>query len=187
MPKNEVKTVPIDKKVFMDVLNRKGKSIRKLGAICDIEMPSEKTIRRQLNKGRMREKYIESIAKYINVDKSVLTGEIINLSIGKNFYPLNHLDEFPYSLCECKSLYNEDHKELFKRILATFNRTYQQFEKLSFEGQYEFMKKCLDALYPIVINTFETDVSGIKNNIEDQRIFAELEIYKDDYYIKYEE
>ena len=65
MPKRPVEMIPINKEMFLDILKKKHISIRKLGAespVCD------KTIRRALNAGKIKEKTALQLAAYLNVD-----------------------------------------------------------------------------------------------------------------------
>ena len=65
MPRKPVKMIPINKELFMDILKSKHLSIRKVGAespVCD------KTIRRALNDGKIKEKTALQLAAYLNVD-----------------------------------------------------------------------------------------------------------------------
>ena len=76
MPKGFVETDHVNKDVFMQVLKLKKTSIRRLDEELSIEC-SDKTIRRSLNNGKMRRQYIEQIAKYLDVDSRLLTGELV--------------------------------------------------------------------------------------------------------------
>ena len=76
MPKGYVETDHVNKDVFMQVLKLKKTSIRRLDEEPSIEC-SDKTIRRSLNNGKMRRQYIEQIAKYLDVDSRLLTGELV--------------------------------------------------------------------------------------------------------------
>lgn len=69
MPKNKVKTIPVNKKIFLYILQEKKSSIRKLGASEDIDF-SEKTIRRALNNGEMRPELVKQIAIHLNIESS---------------------------------------------------------------------------------------------------------------------
>ena len=63
MPKNRVETKKVNKKIFLKILKLRGLSIRKLGDVeQNLISASDKTIRRQLNEGRMRPLYIKEIA-----------------------------------------------------------------------------------------------------------------------------
>lgn len=84
MPKGFVETDHVNKDVFMQVLKLKKTSIRRLDEELSIEC-SDKTIRRSLNNGKMRRQYIEQIAKYLDVDSRLLTGELVE---GAFPYPL---------------------------------------------------------------------------------------------------
>jgi hypothetical protein len=183
MPKNKVETKRIDKKIFLQIIKAKGSSIRKLGAVDQSTIKAtEKTIRRQLNAGSMRPNYIEEIAKYLDIDSRVLTGELIYLHVYKNEYPLSHLDEYPYYREERDAYLRENIKETLSRILSLFNRSYSQFEAKEYEEQYQFQKELLEAIYPIVRKYFDIDGFGKKDEIEAQWVFAALDNSKDDYY-----
>jgi len=183
MPKNRVETKKVYKKLFLHIVKAKGSSIRKLGAVeQDKIKATEKTIRRQLNEGRMRPDYIEEIAKYLNVDSRVLTGELIYLHGYHNGYPLKHLDEYPYFREERDAYQREDIKETLSRVLSLFNRSYSQFEAKEYEEQYLFQKELLEAMYLIVRKHFDVDGFGNKDEMEAQWIFYALDGAKDSYY-----
>ncbi len=184
MPKNHVRKDIVYKHIFMEVLKQTGHSIRELGKVGQDKIKaSDKTIRRQLNEGKMRPDYIKEIAEYINVDSRVLTGTMIIRDGYINTYPLAHLDEYPFSREEVESLRRERIKEFLSRVLALFNRSYSQFEKMNFEEQYSFQKELLEAILPVVRKHFKSDVLGNENYNEDDRIIVELENSLEDHYL----
>ena len=74
MPRGKVKMVDVNREVFDKVLDAKKSSIRKLAKIVTC---SDKTIRRELGKGGLRPQYVDEIAKVLNVDPRLLTGELV--------------------------------------------------------------------------------------------------------------
>ena len=145
MPKGFVETDHVNKDVFMQVLKLKKTSIRRLEEELSIEC-SDKTIRRSLNNGKMRRQYIEQIAKYLDVDSRLLTGELVEgafhttNSVIRELYlnPLTHIEDFPYFREEQERLQREKIDETLKRILSLFEISYKQFEEKDFEEQYSF-------------------------------------------------
>ena len=79
MPKGPVKREKINKDVFKKILKIKKSTIPKLGEELSIEC-SEKTIRRSLGKGEMRKQYLHQIAKFLDVDYDLLTGDMVAMA-----------------------------------------------------------------------------------------------------------
>lgn len=71
--KTPVATVPINDVVFRKILEEKGMSIKELGRSDDISC-SELTIRHSLKIRKIKEKYLQEIAKKLGVDEEELTG-----------------------------------------------------------------------------------------------------------------
>lgn len=184
MPKGYVKTERVNKKVFMRVLKLKGVSIRQLDHELSIEC-SDKTIRRSLNNGQMRNIYIEQIAKFLDVDSRLLTGELVRKAFQtanpelKRIYmsPLTHIDDFPYFRSEQAKLRKESLNETLKRILSLFEISYEQFESKDFDAQYNFQHELLCAIFPVIYKHFETDGYGNSDKNNCYRIINDLEIY----------
>ena len=162
MPKGFVETDHVNKDVFMQVLKLKKTSIRRLDEELSIEC-SDKTIRRSLNNGKMRRQYIEQIAKYLDVDSRLLTGELVEgafhttNSVIRELYlnPLTHIEDFPYFREEQERLQREKIDETLKRILSLFEISYKQFEEKDFEEQYSFQHDLLDAILPVIYKHFK--------------------------------
>lgn len=186
MPKGYVETEPVNKEIFMQVLCLKKSSIRKLDETNEVEC-SDKTIRRSLNKGQMRRQYIEQIAKFLDVDSRLLTGELVSQAfvttdpVLREVYmrPLKHIEEFPYFRGEQERLHREAMSETLKRILSLFEISYKQFAEKSFEEQYVFQHDLFSAILPVIHKHFERDGYGDSKMTECQRIFFELECYYD--------
>lgn len=195
MPKNKVKTIPVNKSVFQYILKQKNSSIRKLGAAEEIFF-TEKTIRRALNNGEMRPELVKQIAIYLNIDSTLLTGEMVkaafsaNNSVFRNMYlaPLNHLDDYPYFREEQRELQSVKREGLFetggmtetmKRLLSLFEVSYTQFEKMSFNQQFNFQYELFDTMIPIIRKYFTEDAYGKKDRYSFESILIDLENYKE--------
>ena len=186
MPKGYVETDHVNKDVFMQVLKLKKTSIRRLDEEPSIEC-SDKTIRRSLNNGKMRRQYIEQIAKYLDVDSRLLTGELVEgafhttNSVVRKLYlnPLTHIKDFPYFREEQERLQREKIDETLRRILSLFEISYKQFEEKDFEEQYYFQHDLFDAILSIIYKHFKQDGYGDAEMYNCQRIISELEDYHD--------
>lgn len=195
MPKNKVKTIPVNKEVFMFILRSKNSSIRKLGAAPKIES-TDKTIRRALNNGEMRPKLVDQIASYLNVESSLLTGEKVKKAFSaknkvfKEMYlaPLFHLDKFPYFRDEQKEFQTIKKegpyetggiKETMKRILSLFDVSYRQFEEMTFEQQYAFQYELFEAMIPVMRKNFQENAYGETDKYLFEYILVDLDNYKE--------
>lgn len=149
MPKNRVETKKVNKKIFLKILKLRGLSIRKLGDVeQNLISASEKTIRRQLNEGRMRPLYIKEIAKYLNVDSRILTGELFYKFNDEYLCEMliNRLDEYPYFQEEREAYIREDIDKMIAIVLSIFNRAYSQFEKKDKMEQFLFQEDFFNAI-----------------------------------------
>lgn len=187
MPKNRVETKRVNKKIFLKILKLRGLSIRKLGDVeQNLISASEKTIRRQLNEGMMRPLYIKEIAKYVNEDSRILTGEL--------FYKFNddylcemltkRLDEYPYFREEREAYIKEGIDKMIAIVLSIFYRDYSQFEKKDTMEQFLFQEEFFNAIWPVVKKHFDLDGFGNKNNLEEEWVFYALENAKETYIIE---
>ena len=184
MPKGYVRTDPINKSVFMRVLKLKKSSIRQLDEELTVEC-SDKTIRKSLNKGQMRRQYIDQIAKFLDVDSRLLTGELVKGAfqtsdpIMQELYlnPLTHIEDFPYFREEQAIFRREKIGETLKRILSLFEISYRQFEEKNFEEQYTFQRDLFSAILPVIYRHFKQDGYGDVERYNCQKILSDLEDY----------
>lgn len=190
MPKNVVKIKPVNKQVFTYVLKEKGTSIRKLGSEPSIDC-SEKTIRRELNtRGGLREQYLEQIAKFLDVDSRLLSGELVKKAFStsdelwKKVYlqPLYHIEKYPFFREEQEILQSEHIDETLKRILSLFEVSYDQYQAKDFEEQYEFQHDMFSAILPIMYKHFDRDGYGDIERLSFEKLIVQLEYSKEDYY-----
>ena len=189
MPKNVVKIKPVNKRVFQWIIKEKGSSIRKLGNTEGIDC-SEKTIRRELNnRGGLREQYLDQIARHLNVDSRLLSGELVEKAFSttdegmKSLYmsPLAHIEDYPYFREEQDRLRMEHIDETLKRILSLFEVSYEQFKTKTFEEQYDFQHDLLSTILPVMYKHFDRDGYGNTERMSFEAIIASLENYRDDY------
>lgn len=188
MPKGEVKKISVNKNYFMAVLKAKHYSIRKMsdlhGEIC-----SDRTLRRSLNSGKIQYKYIDEIAKLLDVDPRYLTGEIVridsNMSRVENVslqYYLSQMDSYPYSRKELDELQKTAIREHLTNLLSLFDFSYKQFELMDFETQYNFQHELFDAIIPILAKYFKEDGYGNKERPALDTLVMDLESYYDNEY-----
>lgn len=185
MPKGEVDKISVNKEIFRAVLNAKGYSIRKLSDEHDI--CSDRTLRRALNARQIRAKYIDGIAKLLDVDSRFLTGEIARndpkMSRVKNI-PLNYylaqIDNYPYSRKELDDLQMTAIEDHLKSILSLFDFSYKQFEALDFETQYNFQHDLFDSMANVLAKYFKEDGYGNKERPALDTLILSLEGYYED-------
>src|SRR5699024_8330596 len=146
MPKNPVETRPINKDVFMRLINKRGFSIRKLGSneygIC-----SEKTLRSALNNGKIRPHYLDAIGELLDVETNYLSGESLDKriqftkNINSNYEVLLNnyvakIDEHPYAMKEIKDFKKNSIYKYLSNIFSIFNISIEQFKQLEISDQY---------------------------------------------------
>lgn len=189
MPRGEIFKVSVDKDVFMSVVKECGSSLIKLGE-CDKIECSERTIRRSLNRGEIPPRYLEQIAKYLNVDTRLLSGELHKQieSYKDDFIRSMCLTQlkvknYPYYRKRKSDLNKQPIEELLEQILALFEISFSQFEDMSFEEQYLLQHDLLDALVPVIRKHFKVDAYDREDMPNLERIIYELENYRDNHYI----
>lgn len=195
MPKNKVKTVHVNKEVFLYILKKKNSSIRKLGSSEKISF-TEKTIRRALNNGEMRPELVKQIAIHLNVESSLLTGEKVKKAftaknnVFRDLYlsPLDHIEDFPYFREEQEDLLTVKQDGLFesggmaetiKRLLSLFDVSYTQFEEFDFDTQYNFEHELFNVMIPIIKKHFKVNAYGQDGPFAFMGIINDLEDYKE--------
>lgn len=186
MPKGEIAKIPVNKEIFIAVLNAKGYSIRKFseehGEIC-----SDRTLRRALNAHQIQNKYVDDIAKLLDVDPRFLTGEISRIdpkmSRVKNIpmqYYLAQINNYPYSRKELDDLQKTAIEDHLKNILSLFEFSYDQFENLEFEKQYNFQHDLFESIANVLAKYFKEDGYGNKERPALDTLILSLEGYYED-------
>jgi len=189
MPRGKIFKIPVDKSVFMSIVKECGSSIIKLGKCEKIDC-TERTIRRSLNEGKITPCFLDQIAKYLDVDPRLLSGELHKQaeSYDDNFLKTISLaqlkaEKHPYYRKRKADLNKQPFEKLLEHILSLFDISISQFEKMDFESQYLLQHDLLNALVPVIRNHFKMDAYGRNDMPELERIIYELENFRDDRYM----
>ena len=189
MPKGNIYKIPVTKTVFMSVVKDCGSSIIKLGECEKIDC-TERTIRRSLNEGKMTPTFLDQIAKHLNVDPRLLSGELHKKadSYSDDFLRSIYLaqlkvEKYPYYRKRKSDLNRQPIGMLLEQILSLFEISISQFEDLDFEAQYLFQHELFDALAPVIRKHFKMDAYGRTDMPDLERIISDLEDFRDEYYL----
>lgn len=190
MPKGTINKIQVDKPVFMTVVHECGSSIIKLGECAAIDC-TERTIRRSLNEGKMTPCFLDQIARYLDVDSRLLSGELHRKadSYGNDMLRslyLSHLKagNYPYFKKRQADLNKQPMEELLEQILALFEVSFSQYEAMDFETQYLFQHDLLDSLVPVIKKHFNADVYGRKEMPNLEKVINDLENFREDHYLR---
>lgn len=189
MPKGIIKKNDVVEQIFKAVVYECGSSIRKLGACDEIEC-TERTIRRSLKEGKMTPRFLDQIAKHLDVDSRLLSGELHKKADSYSDEVLRSIymaqlkaKNYPYYRKRKSDLNKHPIDELLEQILALFEISFSQFEELDFEAQYYLQHDLLDALVPVIRKHFKVDAYGRRDMPDLERILCELENFRDDHYL----
>lgn len=187
MPRNKIKkTTPINETIFKRIIKIKGYNIKTLtDANPEDIICSERTLRRALKSSdhQMRTCYLDAFAKKINVDPRYLSGEIYERSysyVGIEYY-CRDIDKYPYSRKEYDKICQQNIRFHLSSILSLFEISYEQFENLNFEEQYNLQHDLFESISGILSRYFKVDAFGSKEMYGLYKIIADLESYKEDY------
>lgn len=189
MPKGNIHKIRVDKPVFMTVVHECGSSIIKLGAREEVDC-TERTIRRALNEGKMTPCFLDQIARYLDVDSRLLSGELHRKADSYNDEFLRSLylaqlkaENYPYFRKRTADLNKQPVKKLLEQILALFEISLSQYEEMDFEAQYLLQHDLLDSLVPVIRKYFQVDAYGRKDMPDLEKIISDLENFRDDHYL----
>ncbi|MBE6569554.1 MAG: hypothetical protein E7658_04980 [Ruminococcaceae bacterium] len=188
MPKGIIYKVPVNKDVFSSVVKECNSSIIKLGECEEIKC-TERTIRRSLKEGKITPCYLEQIAKYLNVDTRLLSGDLHKQADNYKDYFLKSMylaqlkvENYPYFRKRKSDLDKQPIEGLIEQILALFQISFSQFEDMDFEHKYLLQYDLLDAMFPVMRKHFSVDAYGRKDMPELERIIYELENFREEHY-----
>lgn len=188
MPRGKIYKIPVNKTVFNSVVKACGSSTMKLGDCEDIDC-TERTIRRSLAEGRINPTFLDQIARHLDVDPRLLSGELHKQADTYSDGFLRSIclaqltpEKYPYYRKRKSDLNKKPIDGLLEQILALFEISFSQFEILDFESQYLFQHDLFDALLPVIKKHFKVDAYGRKEMPDLERIIYELESFRDDYY-----
>lgn len=157
-----IEEVDVDKKRFMSTLKAKNISIRKLTADYDIQR-SDKSIRTDLNRGKMPREALEQIARKINVEPDFLSGKMDREfdKIGGDFARIAkaqlHPDDYPFIKAQQQTI---GYKQHFKNTLTMCGITWEQYQALSPIDRIYLRRKLALEEYRIIHEYFKTDAFG---------------------------
>lgn len=189
MPKGTIYKIQVDKPVFRAIVRECGSSIIKLGA-CEAIDCTERTIRRSLNEGKMTPCFLDQIARYLDVDPRLLSGELhrkadlYNNDLLRSLY-LAHLrvGNYPYFRKRQTDLNKQPMGELLEQILALFEISFSQYESMDFEAQYLLQHDLLDSLVSVIRKHFTADAYGRKEMPDLEKVINDLENFREDHYL----
>ena len=191
MPRGDLKdTVSIDKAIFKKILKLKGYKMKNLYEIIQTldsdYICSDRTLKRSLDNGTIRSVYLNKIAKKINVDPRFLSGDIYKYNSKYSTRNINYyyrdIDKFPYSREAYDKIRQQDIKAHLSCIFALFEISYEQFERLDFETQYNLQHDLFKTISTILGRYFKVDVLSNKEMYGLEQILIDLESYRETYY-----
>lgn len=189
MPKGKIHKVPVNKQVFHTVVHECGSSTIKLGACKEVQC-TERTIRRALEEGKITPRFLDQIARYLDVDPRLLSGELHEQakSYSDDFLRSIYLAQlkvknYPYYRKRKSDLNQQPIEELLEQILALFEISFLQYEDMEFEAQYHLQLDLLEALVPVIRKHFKVDAYGREDMPDLERIIFDLENYRQDHYL----
>lgn len=194
MPKEKIYKDTIYKDIFKSIVKECGSSIIKLGENDKIDC-TERTIRRSLKEGRMTPRYLDQIAKVLNVDARLLSGELHKQAysyqneILRNIY-LSQLTvkNYPYYKTMKSYRLSQPIEKLLEHILSLFEISFSQFEKMDYESQYVFQHDLFEAIIPVIRKHFNEDAYGRKDMPNLEEILCQLENAHEEHHLnKYAE
>ena len=189
MPKGIIDKVPVNKSTFMSVVHECGSSIIKLGACGKIDC-TERTIRRSLNEGKMTPSFLDQIARHLDVDSRLLSGELHKQanSYSDEFIKSVALaqlkaENYPYFRKRQADLNTQPIEALWEQILALFEISFSQYEEMDFEQRYLLQHDMLDALAPVIRKHFAVDAFGRIDMPNLEKVIIDLENSREDHYL----
>lgn len=189
MPRGTINKIKVDKPVFMKVVHECGSSIIKLGACATIDC-TERTIRRSLNEGKMTPCFLDQIARHLDVDSRLLSGELhrkadlyINDMLRTLYLAHLKVGNYPYFKMRQADLNKQPMEDLLEQILALFDVSFSQYEAMDFEAQYLFQHDLLDSLVLVIRKHFNADAFGRKEMPNLEKIINDLENFREDHYL----
>lgn len=192
MPKGKINKIPVDKAIFMTIVRECGSSIIKLGKLSEVEENActERTIRRALNNGEMTPRFLNQIARFLDVDPRLLSGELHKRANSYSDEFLRSLyiaqlkvENYPYYRKRQLDLRKQPIESLLEQILSLFEISFLQFEDMNFEARYHLQRDVFEALVPVIRKHFSADAYGREDMPNLEKVISDLEHYRDDYYL----
>lgn len=192
MPKGKINKIPVDKAIFMAIIRECGSSINKLGKLSEVEENActERTIRRALNNGEMTPRFLNQIARFLDVDPRLLSGELHKRANSYSDELLKKLyiaqltaKNYPYYRKRKSDLNKQPIEDQLEQILSLFEISISQYEDMDFEAQYHLQRDIFEALVPVIRTHFKEDAYGRKDMPNLEKIISDLEDFREDHYL----
>jgi len=177
MGNKTTRKVPVNKKRFMEILELRNYSIRKLGKgkAYDAIERDEKTIRRYLDSGEMPPDLLDNIAKHLDVHPDYLAGVYDNKAdkiedaflwaLSRSFIKP---EKYPYIL---KAKSDIGYKTYFENILTMNDISMALFKTLPPKERILFRQEMVVAILQVVAKHFSHDSMG--NDLTEQLAYCE--------------
>ena len=177
MGNKTTRKVPVNKKRFMEILELRNYSIRKLGKgkAYDAIERDEKTIRRYLDSGEMPPDLLDNIAKHLDVHSDYLAGVYDNKAdkiedaflwaLSRSFIKP---EKYPYIL---KAKSDIGYKTYFENILTMNDISMALFKTLPPKERILFRQEMVVAILQVVAKHFSHDSMG--NDLTEQLAYCE--------------
>jgi len=141
-----------------------------------------------LNEGKMTPAFLDQIAKFLNVDPRLLSGELHEQAKSYSDELLRRISlaqlnpqNYPYFEKRKADLNMQPIGELLEQILVLFDVSISQFEEMDFEAQYLFQHDLLEALVPVIRKHFKADTYGQEEMPNLEKVILDLEYYREDH------
>lgn len=95
---------------------------------------------------------------------------------------LSKINEYPYSRKKFDELRQKNIREYFSETFSLFDISYDQFDKMDFDEQYNLQHAILSSISTILSKYFTTDGYGNTDMLGLYRIIYDLENYRDNHY-----
>jgi hypothetical protein len=177
MGNKTTRKVPVNKKRFMEILELRNYSIRKLGKgkAYDAIERDEKTIRRYLDSGEMPPDLLDKIAKYLNVHPDYLAGvydskadKIEDAFLRARSLSFIKPEKYPYIL---KAKSDIGYRTYFENILIMNDISMELFKTLPPEERILFRQEMVVAILGVIAKHFKQDSLG--NKLSEELAYCE--------------
>lgn len=177
----------IDKEFFKFYIKTRRYTIKSLG---ELGICTEKTIQRALKNGFMTTKKFNAFCNKLGVHPKLLSGEAyLGFKKTFDFSPQEFMrvidsQKFTYSKYKEEKMSAIGINEILEKFLGLFSISFEQFQNLDFEEQYQFQYNLIVLTEPLLKKFFKKSITGEKIEDTISKLLCDLESYKEDHYFK---
>ena len=147
MPKGELHDIkPFSKEVFDKTRAEKGYSLRALAQEADVNL---RTLCRAMNSGSIKSENFEKIARFLDIQPSLLSGTYPPLQNGSITLSDLKMSDFPYSEKQLKSNNVEYFVDLLLRVLTLFDVSTDNINGLDTEKKFQMLREMVNSIEKI--------------------------------------